>query len=121
MNTEADIADSTRTYPVRVLRVIDGDTWQVSVSVGFYADVRVTIRLLGIDCPEMHGEDAKRGQAAKAYVKALIEKRGPWMMAHIAGRDAFGRWLAHVEIPGANGLTINTDLLVQKHAVPFKQ
>lgn len=119
MNTESDIQPVARSYPVKVLRVIDGDTLEVSVSLGFHADFRCTLPLKGINCPEMHGPDAEKGKAAKAYVEQIVEKRGPWMMARVWKPDSFGRWLAELEIPGTNGLTLNSDLLTTAHAVPF--
>ena len=119
MNAESDIQPAVRTYPVKVLRVVDGDTLVAEISLGFYASFRATLRLVGINCPEMHGPDAEKGKAAKAYVEQTVEKHGPWMLARIRKADSFGRWLAELEIPGTNGLLVNTDLMTAGYAVPF--
>ncbi len=57
-------------YRVSVLRVVDADTLEVDVDLGFYTWVRmVKLRLKGIDCPEM---STPEGVAAKEYTTKLL-------------------------------------------------
>ena len=84
---------------VTLLRVIDGDTIQVAIDVGFRFQTTQTLRLLELDTPE-------RGQAgfleAKAKLQAVLQS---WMLqlsVTTVKQDSFGRWLAHVSIGGAD-------------------
>ena len=63
-------------YNVKVTRVVDGDTVDVDIDLGFgmiYKKQRV--RLHGIDTPESRTrdlEEKKYGKAAKAHLKGLL-------------------------------------------------
>lgn len=83
----------------QVLRVIDGDTIWARVDVGFRFEALVHLRLLGIDCPEVHKGSAKeRAKAAEAKALALAFLAGHgWLWAATEpDPDDFGRWLADV-------------------------
>jgi micrococcal nuclease len=54
------------TYSAKVLKVVDGDTLNVEVDVGFSMRYETKIRLRGIDCPE---RGTKKGEAAKKFVE----------------------------------------------------
>ncbi len=111
------IALSGERVPASVLRVIDGDTFAV-----FYGDNEETIRLFGIDCPEMHkNSKAKRdakmwgvelseiqraGYSAMNFVSARL---GVTVMLETHGRDNFGRILAYVYL--SDGRNLNEMLL----------
>jgi endonuclease YncB( thermonuclease family) len=92
-------------YKVRdVLRVVDGDTVDARISLGFGQTATLRFRLTGVDAPEVYGpqasEEGKR-------IRDLVED---WLMARAGrlkvetykgsaatvglGDGAFGRWLA---------------------------
>jgi len=51
-------------YKIKVLRVIDGDTVDVLVDIGFSVHKKIRIRMMGIDTPESRTrdlEEKKRG------------------------------------------------------------
>jgi len=56
-------------YAAELLRVIDGDTIVVRIDLGFDTWRKETIRLRGIDTPEM---DSKEGKAARQFVKKAL-------------------------------------------------
>ena len=63
-------------YNVEVLRVIDGDTIDVMIDLGFDVWVKNRLRLEGIDAPETRTrdlEEKKLGYAATDEVKRLNE------------------------------------------------
>lgn len=106
------------TYAADLRRVIDGDTLEVAVDLGFRVSIVQRIRLLDIDAPERHTQP---GRAATAFVvlwmstharagRLLIHTRKP------ADTDRYGRYLAHVHAP--DGRNLNTDLLTAGHATP---
>lgn len=53
------------TYKGYVERVIDGDTLKVEIDLGFRNWTRQTLRLRGVDAPEV---DTKEGRRAKEFV-----------------------------------------------------
>ena len=57
------------TYAAKLIEVIDGDTVDLLIDLGFGVHVRERCRLYGIDAPEM---PTAQGQAAKAYLESLI-------------------------------------------------
>tara|TARA_R110000824_G_scaffold3118_2_gene14392 strand:- start:1739 stop:2083 length:345 start_codon:yes stop_codon:yes gene_type:complete len=80
-------------YLCTVDRVIDGDTIDVVVSMGFYLHQTVRIRLLGVDTPERGEEEwSTATEALKDLVKQgeKVDKRF-WLSTHKTGK--FGRWL----------------------------
>ena len=57
------------TYQAKLIEVIDGDTVDLLIDLGFGVHVRERCRLYGIDAPEMPSE---AGKIAKAYLESLI-------------------------------------------------
>ena len=57
------------TYQARLIEVIDGDTVDLLIDLGFGVHVKERCRLYGIDAPEMPTES---GKAAKAYLETLL-------------------------------------------------
>ena len=81
------------------LGVIDGDTLDLTVDLGFrlYTDVRV--RLAGVDTPELRKQTAD-GQHFKDLCHHWIASRlhrSPWpLVIETEKADSFGRWIAKV-------------------------
>lgn len=96
-------------YRGRCVRVVDGDTVDLEVDMGFYLHASLRFRLYGVDTPELNSSDpAQREQALEA--KRFVEQALPTVTAipyplrirtHKA--DSFGRWLAEIWYPDANG------------------
>lgn len=71
---------SLYTYKSKLERVVDGDTIDVYIDLGFDIHYRSRVRLAGINAPESRTrnlEEKKLGLAAKEYVEQWLEKRGP--------------------------------------------
>jgi len=47
-------------YRATTERVIDGDTYRLSVDLGFRCSVSIEGRLQGVDCPELDTENGKK-------------------------------------------------------------
>ena len=63
-------------YKIKLDRVIDGDTIDAEIDLGFDIRTKKRIRFLGINTPESRTRDLEekaRGLAAKARVKELLE------------------------------------------------
>lgn len=84
---------SWRHEHVTLDRVIDGDTLDVIIDVGFRFTTRQRLRLLELDTPE-RGEPLWR--EATEQLRALVTDQ-PLAVTTVK-QDSFGRWLAHVEV-----------------------
>ncbi len=83
------------TFIARVVAVIDGDTIELIVEQGFYAQYRIRIRLHGINAPEMYGHQAKEAKQSKEFIiKALSNLE--FIIIKTYQTDAFGRYVADV-------------------------
>lgn len=100
-----------------VVSVVDGDTLDVSIPDGDSITTRV--RLLGIDAPEMHGENRRpayfaaeasesaRQLASGKQVTLYLEEDGPT-------RGKYGRLLAYVTLP--DDMVLNEVLVAEGYA-----
>ena len=52
-----------------VTRIVDGDTLHLDVDLGCDTTLAMTVRLYGLNCPEMNTD---AGKAAKAYVEQWV-------------------------------------------------
>lgn len=83
-------------YRALVTRVIDGDTLEVQVDVGFYLSTTRPLRLAHVDAPEHNTEAGKR---ASAFVSGLLGPLPAPVMVHtFKPADKYGRYLADVYI-----------------------
>ncbi|MBL8012614.1 MAG: thermonuclease family protein [Candidatus Omnitrophica bacterium] len=113
LKTSERTAKDLFTYQATVERIIDGDTLKVRIDLGFDLEHRETLRLRGIDAPEM---STKSGEAAKAFVQTLI-KKADTMTIFTSRSDKYDRYLADVFIAGESGeVYLNNLLLQNSHA-----
>ena len=106
-------------YNAEVLRVVDGDTLDARIDLGFDVHVNKRIRLMGIDTWESRTRDKAekvKGLAAKARLKELLkeDKNKFKLISHGTGK--FGRVLGDIEISVGNVC----DILVEEgHAYSY--
>ena len=65
-------------YKVDILRVVDGDTVDVRLDLGFNVWHKCRVRMVGINAPESRTrdlEERKKGLAAKEYLKSILENQ----------------------------------------------
>ena len=107
-------------YKVKITRVIDGDTVDAEVDLGFDTFIKDRIRLMGLDTPESRTRNKKEkalGLAAKAYLKELLrENKGDVILrTSKEGKGKFGRILGTLLI--YDGMTsVNQMLIDEGHA-----
>ena len=114
-------------YRCKVIKVIDGDTVDVDIDLGFDIMLRdERVRIMGIDTPESRTRDKvekKFGLASKARLKELIGgKSGPILKTQInkKGEDMrgkFGRILG--DFVTEDGRMV-TDILVEEDEKGFQ-
>ena len=103
-------------YKAKVIRVLDGDTYECQVDVGFQITITTKLRLAEIDTPETYRPktEAERthGKEATAFVSDLILDKTIVIRTNKSGK--YGRYIAYVEIP--DGRDLGT-LLVENNLV----
>lgn len=86
------------TYKAIVDRVIDGDSYEMTISVGFDVWVKTKFRLRGVDTPETHRPKSEKekahGERATAAVKLLIEGKEVTVKSYKTGK--YGRYICDV-------------------------
>jgi micrococcal nuclease len=90
-------------YKARIDRVIDGDTFDVTVDLGFQITTYQRLRLADVDTPEMKGPEREEGSRVKEYVKGLIEGKTVTIQSFKLGK--FGRYTAEVFLDGDEKLS----------------
>ena len=110
-------------YFCKITRVVDGDTIDVNIDLGFQIWHKARVRMLGIDTPESRTRNLKEkamGLAAKARLKELL-KGQKVKIACSKEKGKFGRVLATVLIVAKDGTEIdcNNQLCVEGHARPY--
>ena len=82
-------------YKAQVKSVIDADTIDVLIDLGFGVHTMQRLRLYGIDAPEMRSE---AGKIAKEYVKSVLLGADASMFVYVRTfkdrKDKYGRKLA---------------------------
>ena len=85
--------------PMPIVKILDGDT--IRVTDHFFED---TIRLIGVDTPEVYGGVQPFGPEASAFTKALLTiGTKVWIELDKAHRDRYGRILGYVYLEKADG------------------
>ena len=116
---------NTNEYDVTVIKVVDGDTVDVDIDLGFGVTLKdERVRIMGIDTPESRTSDKVEdlfGEAAKARLKELMysgaklitteDKHGEDM------KGKFGRILGDFRVPDGRKVT---DIMIEEgHCVPY--
>ncbi len=117
-------------YNVKITKVVDGDTVDVDIDLGFgmvYKKQRV--RLMGIDTPESRTRDLVEklfGKASKAHLIHLLSEGDITLVSHDKGK--FGRILGELFVKHEANLrdghvegkiNINQQMIADHHAVEY--
>ena len=89
-------------YPADVVRVIDGDTVAVNVRVWPSVLIETSIRVLGVDTPELRGKcesEREKAREARSFVRKLLPAGSKIVLKKVkpdkyAGRHDAEIWLA---------------------------
>lgn len=103
-------------YKSKCTRVVDGDTIEALVDLGFDTWKAVTIRLDGIDAWESRTRDDEekvKGLAAKARLIELMDNADNEFILLSNGVGKFGRCLGDILI---DGKSVNKRLIEEGHA-----
>ena len=110
-------------YSAKLQRVVDGDTCDALIDLGFDTWVKKRIRFYGVDTWESrtrNKEEKVKGLAAKAYVKDLLENsdEGKFVLKSY-GVGKYGRVLAELFVKG-HEQSLNQLLIENGHAYEYE-
>jgi micrococcal nuclease len=116
-------------YEAKVIRVIDGDTLEFMIDLGFNVHTLATVRLAHVNTPETV-EYSLEGlkDPAKDFIMSKIPP-GAVCVVNISRKEKYGRWLAEVYyLPGSierseiamQGRQLNEELITAGLAVAYE-
>ena len=108
-------------YNATVIKVVDGDTIDSMVDLGFGTWKKVRIRMHGINAPESRTrnlEEKKKGLAAKARLIEMLEENENHFILISHGVGKFGRCLGEIYIKGHN-TSLNKQLISEGHGTEY--
>ncbi len=103
---------SLYTYNAKVVKVIDGDTVDVMMDLGFEVYKKVRCRLAGINSPELNTDE---GKIAKAFLIGALPVDTP-LVVFSKVYDKYGRSVAELY---QDGVSISKLMIDSGHAVPY--
>ena len=117
-------------YNAIVDRVVDGDTIDCTIDLGFHTFRKIRVRMEGINTPESRTrdlEEKERGLAAKARLQEILLYNDNRCTLKVSGLGKYGRALATVFVENLSpvateGITlvnVNNQLITEGHAVEY--
>ena len=104
----------------KVTKIVDGDTIDVMLDLGFDIKYKSRVRLFGIDTPESRTRDKvekKYGLMAKKFLQENLKKGKLVIKTHKGSETGkFGRILGEIYV---NGINVNQLMCSKYHAVEY--
>ncbi len=107
-------------YKCEVKRIVDGDTVDVIIDLGFSIPFSTRVRLYGIETPESRTRDKDekvRGFLSKDYLKERLDQGGVIIRTYRDKKGKFGRVLGEMVVGGRN---INLLMVEENLAVKYE-
>jgi micrococcal nuclease len=111
-------------YGATVLRVVDGDTVDLMIDLGFNIHHKIRVRLYGVNTPETRTKDLaekQMGLSAKKFTEDWISKH-KWVYVNTIPdkNDKYGRVLARIfsseDIDAVKTACLNLDIIESGYA-----
>lgn len=94
-------------YRAELERVVDGDTIDIRVDLGFRTYKKVRVRLEGVDTAETYGvkkgsDEYERGKEQTRFVENFLDVEGEWPIRFESGEETgkYGRWMGDLSVDG---------------------
>lgn len=108
-------------YNCETIRVIDGDTIDAWIDLGFDIKIKKRIRLFGINTPETRTKNLKEKQSgllSKSRVVEILEQNNNKFVLVSRGVGKFGRCLGDIYVDH-HSRSINDILVLEQLAVKY--
>ena len=112
-------------YKAKVTHLVDGDTADLRIDLGFDTYRKVRVRFADIDTPEIHGvkhssEEYEKGMQAKQFVDEWLQDHDYEVKVKThKRRGSFRRWIGEIWSPDGEQ-QLNSLLIKTGHAEPFE-
>ena len=109
-------------YRCKLLRVVDGDTADVMIDLGFDTWVKSRLRFKGVATWEKRTRDKEekiKGLAASAFTQTYLELNEGQFTIQSYGKGKYGRVLAEIFIDGEDK-SLNQLLIENGHAYVYE-
>jgi endonuclease YncB( thermonuclease family) len=109
-------------YGAKLVRVVDGDTADVMIDLGFDVWTKARLRFKGVDTWEKRTrnlEEKEKGKAASTFTKEYLERNDGHFQIQSHGTGKYGRVLAEIFIKGEDK-TLNQLLIENGHAYVYE-
>lgn len=108
----------TYTYKAEIVKIVDGDTYDAKIDVGFNTHIYKRLRLLGVDTWETRGEEKEKGIIAKEFVKNKlinIAQGEVYVQTKMDAKGKYGRLLAWVWFRSVGEYVCINNILLEEH------
>ncbi len=104
----------------KITRIVDGDTVDLDIDLGFGITISHRVRLKGINAPEtktLDLEEKNKGIQARLWLEKELSRSGEWVI-ETTKEDKYGRILGTLYLVG-DPVTVNERMLNEGIARPF--
>jgi micrococcal nuclease len=104
----------------KITKVIDGDTVDLDIDLGFGITISHRVRLKGINTPEtktLDLEEKNKGIQARLWLEKELSRSGEWII-ETTKEDKYGRMLGTLYLVG-DPVTVNERMLNEGIVKPF--
>ena len=112
-------------YKAVITNVVDGDTFDMDIDLGFNIHIHERVRLLDIDTPEKFGKEKELGLLVKDYAALAFTGMEVVIKSEkadvAANTDSFGRWLVRVDIGSEDICNIYNRLGINKKCDTYSE
>jgi micrococcal nuclease len=111
-------------YKCKVISVYDGDTFRAEINLGFglswkgYDGKGVSIRMIGIDSPELKGDTKELGLLSRDKLRELILDKEITVKTIKDSTEKYGRYLGIVILD--DGTNVNDFMVNEGYAKKIK-
>ncbi len=102
------------TYHATVFRIVDGDTIEMEIDLGFRIILRSNVRMANINAPEL---STPEGPAARLFLAQYVPVKTQGVLTSHS-LDKYGRVLGDF-LPDGSQQTVSQVMVSSGHAVPY--
>lgn len=101
----------------KVIKVVDGDTVQLSIDLGCRIWADMTCRLYGLNAREPRGTTKNQGLLDKEWLRTVLETSMDRLIVRVhKDPEKYGRWLVELFLGKMN---VNQEMIASGHAVSW--
>lgn len=109
----------TYNYSAQIINIVDGDTIDATVDLGFSVFSKIRFRLYGIDTPEKNDKILEIRELSHKATKFVSDSTlGKTVTIQSVEKDKYGRWLAKIYLK-VDQPTINEQLIALGYAKAY--